>query len=82
MSYFGVQVCPITFHAGCFHLLEDITKSLLAKSLHVPHASEIRGGRQMSSKTFSETEVMEEFSVQKVWTHVISYIGGDRHIGI
>ena len=53
MSYFGVQVCPITFHAGCFHLLENITKSLLAKSLHVPHASEIRGGRQMSSKKFS-----------------------------
>ena len=44
MSYFGVQVCPITFHAGCFHLLENITKSLLAKSLHVPHATEIKGG--------------------------------------
>ena len=55
MSYFGVQVCPITFHAGCFHLLEDITKSLLAKSLHVPRASEI--------KTFSEPEAKEKTSV-------------------
>ena len=74
MSYFGVQVCPITFHAGCFHLLEDITKSLLAKSLHVPRASEI--------KTFSEPEAKEKTSVQKFWTLVISYIGGDRHWNI